>query len=40
VIAFQQNLVAPTDAHHLMADFGEAGGGISGAEKRKDSGAE
>jgi hypothetical protein len=40
VIAFQKNLVAAADAHHLMADFSEAGGGISSAEECEDSGTE
>jgi hypothetical protein len=40
VIAFEENLVATADAHHLVADFGEAGGGVSGAEEGEDGGAE
>ncbi len=39
VIAFQKNLVAAADAHHLVADFVEAGGGVSGAEEGEDGGA-
>jgi hypothetical protein len=36
VIAFQKNLVATADTHHLVADLVEAGGGISGAEEGED----
>jgi hypothetical protein len=32
VIAFQKNLIAAADAHHLMAEFGEAGGGVGGTK--------
>jgi hypothetical protein len=31
VIAFEQDLIAAADAHHLMAEFVEAGGGIASA---------
>jgi hypothetical protein len=40
MIAFQKNLVAAADAHHLMSEFGEAGGGVAGAEGEVDYGAE
>ncbi len=40
VVAFQKNLIAAADAHHLVADFVEAGGGIAGAEESEDGGAE
>jgi hypothetical protein len=40
VIALQQNLMAAADAHQLVAEFAEAGGGISGAHQEKDSDAE
>jgi hypothetical protein len=40
VIAFQKNLVASANAHHLVADFVEARGGIAGAEESEDKGAE
>jgi hypothetical protein len=40
VVAFQKNLIAAADAHHLMADFVEARGGIAGAEKGEDGEAE
>jgi hypothetical protein len=36
VVAFQKNLVAAADAHHLVADFIEARGWIAGAEERED----
>jgi hypothetical protein len=38
MIAFQKNLIATADAHELMAEFGETGGGISGAEQGEDGG--
>jgi hypothetical protein len=40
VVAFQKNLVAAANAHHLVADFVEACGGIAGADEREDSGAQ
>ncbi|MFZ0953869.1 MAG: hypothetical protein WAN17_16480, partial [Candidatus Sulfotelmatobacter sp.] len=40
VVAFQKNLFAAADAHHAMADFVEARGGISSAEKNEDGEAE
>jgi hypothetical protein len=40
VVAFQKNLVAAADAHHLVADFVEACGGVSGADQSEDRGAE
>ncbi|HXP41084.1 MAG TPA: hypothetical protein VN833_12460 [Candidatus Acidoferrales bacterium] len=40
MIAFQKNLVASANAHHLVADFVEARGGIAGAEESEDKGAE
>jgi len=40
VVAFQKNLIAAADAHHLMADFVKARGGIAGTEEREDSGAQ
>lgn len=40
VVAFQENLFAAADAHHLVTDFVEAGGGISGSEKSEDGEAE
>jgi hypothetical protein len=36
VIALQKNLAATADAHQLMADFLEAGGGIAGAGEHED----
>jgi hypothetical protein len=36
VIALQKNLVAAADAHHLVAEFGEAGGGIAGTGEGED----
>jgi hypothetical protein len=36
VIAFQKNLVAAADAHHLMAEFIEARGRIAGAGEGED----
>jgi hypothetical protein len=36
VIAFQENLGAAADAHHLMAEFVEARGGIAGAGEGED----
>jgi hypothetical protein len=39
VVAFQKNLLAAADAHHLVTDFVEAGGRISGAEEDEDGGA-
>jgi len=39
VIAFQENLVASADAHHLVADFVEARGGIAGAQEGEGGGA-
>jgi hypothetical protein len=36
VIAFQKNLVAAADAHHLVADFVEARGRVAGAEQGED----
>jgi len=36
VIAFEKNLVAAANAHHLMAKFVEARGGISGADESED----
>jgi hypothetical protein len=38
MIAFQQNLIAAADAHHLMADFVETRAGVSGAEEGEDGG--
>ena len=40
MIAFQKNLVATADAHHLMADLVEACGGIARAKQGEDSGAD
>jgi hypothetical protein len=40
VVAFQKNLFAAADAHHLVADFVEARGGIAGAEKDEDGGGQ
>jgi hypothetical protein len=40
VIAFQKNLVAAADAHHLVADLVKARGGVAGAEERDDGEAE
>ncbi len=40
MIALQKNLGAAADAHHVVADFVEAGGGVSGAEEREDGGDE
>jgi hypothetical protein len=36
VIAFQQNLIAPAHAHHLVAKLLNARGIISGADQDKD----
>ncbi len=36
VIAFKKNLVAAADAHHLVAEIGEARGGIAGAGEGED----
>jgi hypothetical protein len=36
VIAFQKNLVAAADAHHLMADLIKARGGIARAKQAED----
>ena len=36
VIAFEKNLVAAADAHHLVAEFVEARGGIAGAGEGED----
>jgi len=36
VIAFEKNLAAAADAHHLVAKFVEARGGIAGAGKGED----
>jgi hypothetical protein len=40
VIAFQKNLIAAADAHHLMADFVKAGSGIASADQGEDGGDE
>jgi len=40
VIAFEKNLAAAADAHHLMAEFVEACGRIAGAGEAEDGGAE
>ena len=40
MIAFQKNLIATANAHHLVADFVEAGGGVTGAEESDEGGAE
>jgi hypothetical protein len=40
VIALQKNLIAPADAHQLVAEFGEASRGIAGTEQGKDGGTE
>jgi len=37
VVALEQDLVASADAHELMAEFVEAGGGVSGAGESGDS---
>ncbi len=39
MIAFQKNLVASADAHHLVADFVEARGRVAGAEADENGGA-
>jgi hypothetical protein len=40
VIAFQKNLVAAADTHHLVTDFIEAGGWVSSAKESEDGEAE
>jgi hypothetical protein len=40
VVAFQKNLVAAANAHHLMTDCVEACGGIASAQEREDGEAE
>jgi hypothetical protein len=37
VVAFQQNLIAPAHAHHLVAKLLNACGIIAGADQDKDS---
>jgi hypothetical protein len=39
VVAFQKNLIAPADAYHLVADFGESRSGIAGTEQGYNRGA-
>jgi len=38
VIAFQKNLIASADAHQLVAEFREAGGGIASTEEEENRG--
>jgi hypothetical protein len=40
VIAFEKDLVAAADAHHLVAEFIEARGGIAGAGESEEGEAE
>jgi hypothetical protein len=40
VIAFQKNLIASTDAHHLVADLIETRRGVAGAKKGEEGEAE
>jgi hypothetical protein len=36
MIAFQKNLIAPADAHHLVANFGEPASWIAGTQQYED----
>lgn len=36
MVAFEEDLAAAADAHELVADLGEAGGGIVSAGKEED----
>ena len=40
MVALQKDLVASANAHHAVANFGEARGRIGGSEEDQDAGAE